>query len=129
MEIAVGILGAGIGAGLMTLIQMLMKRKWERDDRAESKSNELASIKASVDEIREKLNAVAADVAHCKAANRAILSDRIKWLGTQYIQAGEVDFESRRNLHALHNAYHDDCGGNGDYKILMADVDELPLKR
>ena len=128
IELIIGILGAGIGAGIMTIIQMRMKRKWEKEDKQEAKTDTLAEIKTQLDALNKKIDSLSDDVSHVKVAEKAILSERIKQLGTKYIEAGEVEFEDRRNLHWLHDAYHNDCGGNGDYDLLMEEVDDLPLK-
>ena len=32
MEFVIGILGAGIGAGLMSIIQAALQRKWKKED-------------------------------------------------------------------------------------------------
>ena len=128
MEFVYGLLGTGIGAGLMVLIQKMFERKWAKEDKAEAKEDKLDRLEKKLEDMGEKLKELSEDVGHVKSAQRAILSDKIKELGTKYLEAGEVEFEERRNLHQLHDAYHDDCGGNGDYKILMEDVNELPLK-
>lgn len=129
MELIIGILGGGaVGAGIMTLIQMCVKRKWDKEDKEAAKTDELAGIKTSLSSIDARLKTATDDLAHVKSANKAILEDRIKWLGEKYLSEQEIDFEDRRILHNLHNAYHNDCGGNGDYDCLMRDIDELPLK-
>lgn len=128
VEFIIGFLGAGVGAGIMTIIHMCMKRKWEKEDKQEAKTDTLAEIKAELATLSKKLDSVSNDLAHLKVAEKAILAERIKQIGTKYIEAGEVEFEDRRNLHCLHDAYHNDCGGNGDFDLLMEDVDDLPLK-
>ena len=128
MEFVIGLLGSGIGAGLMVILQMVLKRKWEKEDKHDEKTKKLNDLSKRLIDIDSKLDILADDVSHVKSANKSILSDRIKWLGTKYLEAGEIEFEDRRILHNLHSAYHDDCGGNGDFKILMENVDSLPLK-
>lgn len=128
MEIIIGILGAGIGGGIMAIVQLCLKRKWEKEDKKEAKSESIGAIVKRLDQMDTKLDAVSTDVGHVKIAEKAILSDRIKWLGTSYLEANEIEFEDRRNLHDLHDAYHNHCGGNGDYDILMREIDALPLK-
>lgn len=61
-----------------------------------------------------------------RVALRMILLDRLQYLCRCYIRAGKVDFDDRRRLHKMHDAYHA-LGGNGDLDVLMAAVDELPL--
>lgn len=128
MEHLYTLLGTGFGAGLVVIIQKILERKWTKEDRTEAKEDKLDKLEKKLEEMDEKLQELSEDVGHVKSAEKAILSDRIKWLGTRYLEAGEIEFEDRQILHQLHDAYHDDCGGNGDYKILMGDINELPLK-
>jgi hypothetical protein len=60
---------------------------------------------------------------------RAILMDRIRFLGQKYLKEGEIDFDDRRLLNQMHGVYHNELGGNGDLAILMDEVNDLPLKR
>lgn len=69
------------------------------------------------------------ELSALKEALMYILYDRIRYLGMQYIRAGEISFEDRRILHKMHGVYHNRLGGNGDLDRLMEDVDELPLKK
>lgn len=128
MEFLIGLLGTGIGAGVMVIVQMLLTRKWAKEDEQEAKTDKLDKVTERLTALEEKLDSAIVDLGHIKAADKSILSDRIKLLGTQYLEAGEIEFEDRRILHELHVAYHNHCGGNGDFDILMRDVDELPLK-
>ncbi len=61
-------------------------------------------------------------------AQKIVMLDRIRHLGQQYIEAGEVDFDDRRVLNAMHESYHNGLGGNGDADVIMRDVNALPLK-
>ena len=125
----IGIFGGGaVGAGIMTIIQMCLKRKWAKEDKAEEKTDKITEMNTRLDTISDQLKTAIDDIAHVKSANKAILEDRIKWLGEKYLSEKEIDFDNRRILHNLHSAYHYDCNGNGDYDCLMRDVDELPLK-
>lgn len=127
-EFLIGFLGTGIGAGVMALIQMIVNRKWQKEDKQEAKTDKLEGIEKRLNKIDSKLDTAIDEVGHVKAANKSILSDRIKWLGTKYLEEGEIEFEDRRIMHDLHDAYHNHSGGNGDYDILMREIDELPLK-
>lgn len=128
MEHLYALLGTGFGAGLVVIIQKMIERKWAKDDRNEAKEDKLDKLEKKLEDMDKKLKELSKDVGHVKSAQRAILSDRIKSLGTKYLEDREVEFEDRRNLHQLHDAYHNDCDGNGDYDILMKDINELPLK-
>lgn len=128
MEFIIGLLGTGIGAGIMVIVQMLLNRKWAKEDKQEAKTDKLDELSEKLAGVETKLDSAIVALDHVKAADKSILSDRIKWLGTRCLEAGEIEFEDRRILHELHDAYHNHCGGNGDYDILMREVDELPLK-
>lgn len=128
MEILYGILGAGVGAGVMTIIQMMIKRKWAKADRQEEKADKVGNLEKRLAEMDAKMSITLNELSHVKAANKVILADRVKWLGTKYVEAGEIDFEDRRIIRELHEGYHDHCGGNGDYDLLMKAIDKLPLK-
>lgn len=128
MEHLYTLLGTGFGAGLVVIIQKMIERKWAKDDRDEAKEDKLDKLEKKLEEMDKKLEELSKDVGHLKTAEKASLSDRIKWLGTRYLEAGEIEFEERQVMHQLHDAYHNHCGGNGDYDILMQDIDELTLK-
>lgn len=129
MEFAIALLGTGIGAGIMAIIQLILNRKWAKEDRKEAKNDKFDKLDKQLEEMNRKLDTLTADMENLKIADKAILSDRIKYLCGKYLEDGEISFEDRRNLHDLHDAYHNHCGGNGDYDMLIKEIDELPLKR
>lgn len=126
--IITALLGGGIVGGIVTLIQMFCKRKWDKADKKAIEDSKLDELSNNITQLNTKVSSLVSDVQHVKMAQKSILSDRIKWLGTEYLKAGEISFEDRRILHDLHGAYHNDCDGNGDFDSLMRDVDALPLK-
>lgn len=75
----------------------------------------------------EEADAVHQQLKALRTGQKVILLDRIQYLGQCYIFEGEIDFDARRRLHQMHDAYHT-LGGNGDLKTLMETVDHLPLK-
>lgn len=68
------------------------------------------------------------DIKALKTAMRYIMLDRIRELGGRYINEGSIDFDDRRLLNEMHNSYHNGLGGNGDLDVLMAAINNLPLK-
>lgn len=62
-----------------------------------------------------------------KVAVRALLMDRIEYLGECYIYAKEIRLEDKENMHRLYDAAKG-LGMNGDCKTIMAEVDKLRLK-
>ena len=75
----------------------------------------------------EEEDAVHQQLKALRTGQKVILLDRIQYLGQCYIFEGEIDFDDRRRLHQMHDAYHT-LGGNGDLNTLMETVDHLPLK-
>lgn len=127
--------GAAAAAAITALGKIVEKaldwrreRKAKKEDKQDTTDDRLAAIEKRLGSIEENQVNLAGQVQDLRVSEKAVLSDRIKWLGQKYIEAKEVTFEDRRNLHDLHSAYHNNLGGNGDYDDLMRDVDELPLK-
>ena len=95
--------GAVIVSGIFGLISKHIDRKAAAKDRA------------------------AGDDSTIKKAMQLMMLDRIKWLGQKYIDTGAVDFDDRRLLNQMHEAYHN-LGGNGDLDVIMGVVNKLPLQ-
>ena len=89
----------------------LKRREKNEDKRAEAEKSRDAKILALCD------------------AQKIVMLDRIRYLGQKYIEAGEIDFDDRRILNAMHSSYHTGLGGNGDADVVMHEVNKLPLKR
>lgn len=105
------------------LIQWMLKRKAEKEDKTE---DEVDKQKKSE---QERLEATEKKLDALKIGVRIILLDRIQYLGQAYIRDGEVDFDDRRRLNDMHSVYHSSLGGNGDLDVLMHEVNSLPLKK
>ena len=105
MEFAIGILGAGVGAGMMSIIQAALQRKWKKED---AEKVDPALIKALVE------------------AQKVTMVDRIRYLGAKYIHAGEISLEEKETLHDMHKAYKA-LGGNGHLDTVMEETDKLPV--
>ncbi len=105
------------------IIQWALKRKAEKEDKAEAETDrQERSEEERMQETERKLDALTVGV-------RIILLDRIQYLGQIYIREGEVDFDDRRRLNDMHSVYHNKLGGNGDLDVLMSEVNSLPLKK
>lgn len=115
MDVLTCILTGGVAAALVkildTVIQWLLQRKGKKDDA----------------KIETKLNQAERSRAVCEGM-KVILFDRIRYLSQEFLAAGGVDFDDRRNLHEMHRVYHDGLGGDGDLDALVEAVDRLPLK-
>ena len=101
-DILVGILGAGIGAGAMSILQAWLTRKWAKSDKDES-----------------KLDAVV-------TAQKLIMLDRVRYLGKKYISEKEISLEDKETLTEMHKAYKA-LGGNGHLDTVMEEVERLPI--
>lgn len=131
------LLTSGVAVAIVTAVGKLIDEalKWRRErkakaeDKAEEKEEAKDDTAKRLEAIEKQLSSMSTTIESLRISEKAVLSDRIKHLGTRYLEEGEIDFDDRRNLHDLHNAYHNHCGGNGDYDILMEAIDELPLKR
>ena len=100
-------LAAIIGGLISQLGEGIRQRRKRKYDRADGRDKDLDALKTGL---------------------KWVLYDRIRYLGTIYISAGQVDFDDRRILNEMHKSYHEGLGGNGDLDNLMRAVNALPLK-
>ena len=94
-----GAAGAAICSGISSIMQMFIRRLWEKSDKGS---------------------------AQTKALRYLMLYIMIQ-TAKGYIRDGEISMDDRRQLHKWHELYHDGLGGNGDMDKLMAEVNKLPL--
>lgn len=99
-----GGVGAAVAGGIMGLITYKVKRRDEKRDRQQGKC------------------------VLQTTAIRYIMLYVIREECEKHIQRNGITYEDRRMLHKWHDLYHKELGGNGDADLLMAAVDELPLK-
>ena len=52
--------------------------------------------------------------------------DKVRWLGKQYITAGEIHLEDKENLQEMYSAYKK-LGGNGHLDTVMAEINHLKV--
>jgi hypothetical protein len=62
-----------------------------------------------------------------KVGLRLLLQDKIERIGTKALNDGQITYEQKHLLNAMHTCYHIGLHGNGDENALMADVNELPV--
>ena len=134
------------GAGFAAIINS-MHDKWkfkatreaEKEDKLEEKNEKTDKIEKILSDFKltesEKNTAILNQLEELKKSDemqkfalRVLLLDQIRHRGQSYIEAEEVSFDDRRVFHMMHEAYHDGLNGNGDAKLIVAEVDELPLK-
>ena len=114
-ESLIVLLSGAAGAALIKLIdgiiQHCLNRKAKKEDDAEDKKD---AIESKID-----------SMTNCM---RIMMLEHIQTLCKEYIVKGEIDIYTRRRIHIMHDAYHDEAiGGNGDLDDLIQKVDNLPL--
>ena len=102
MEIVIAILSGGFVSGIMTIILAVIQRRWAKKDKEDGRIDALVH------------------------AQKAIMIDRVKWLGKRYIEAGEVSFDDKENLVEMFTAYKS-LGGNGHLDTIMHEVEKLKV--
>lgn len=138
MDISAGtilmtILAGGVGAGLISFISNIVMFKIQRNAAKEDKKEELDGWKKEIiDRLgkdENKTNDVVTKIDEIKQGQKIILYDRIRYLGKNYIKAGEIEFDDRSILHKMYNAYKD-LGGDdeGDLSTIMKEINELKTK-
>ena len=108
LQIILSIIGGAAGAALINQVGETIRDRRRRKDSREDHDS--------------------ADMRAVKTALKWVLYDRIRFLGQTFLREGEIDFDDRRLLNEMHKSYHSGLGGNGDLDVLMAAVNELPLK-
>ncbi len=106
-EIALLFLSGGCGAAVATGVMSIILYKIKRSDsKADAEQNKCVMQTTAV---------------------RYLMLHAIRDECEKHIARGQILYEDRRMLHKWHDLYHDELGGNGDAKLLMEAVDELPL--
>ena len=120
LKILLSFLGGSVGVAIINALanraDFFRRRKAAKEDKEEmDMETEIKQLKETVDAIKDGM--------------KFVLYDRIRFLGQAYIAAGEIDFDDRRILNAMHQSYHNGLDGNGDFDNLMGEVNRLPMKR
>lgn len=102
-EIILTILLAVLGSSsLSTFALAFFNRKWAKQDKR-----------------NDKLDAI-------MCAQKVIMIDRVRYLGTSYIRAGQITLLDKENLTEMHEAYKK-LGGNGHLDLVMSEVNKLKI--
>ena len=59
-------------------------------------------------------------------AQKVLMIDRVRYLGSSYIHDGGIALEDKENLSEMYQAYKA-LGGNGHLSTVMAEVERLPV--
>lgn len=99
VTIIIAVLGS---TGLSTIVVACLQRRWSKKDREDSR------IDALVD------------------AQKVLMVDRVRWLGSKYIADKQISLEDKENLQAMYDSYKA-LGGNGHLNTVMHEIDRLPV--
>lgn len=102
MDIVVGILGAGIGAGIMQIVNTVVNHKMQKDDTED-----------------ERISAI-------MGALKVMMIDRIHFLVTSYIARGSVTLDEKETIQKMYLAFKA-VGGNSDCTVPMEELAKLPV--
>lgn len=108
-----GSAGAALIAGCFALVQWLLDRKAQKEDRAEDK--QLADCAARGREIEQLSGRFDALLS----ATKYLMYDRIRHLCETYIARGQITVTELKVLTDMHACYHDELNGNGFLDELM----------
>lgn len=100
IEILQIVISAVAGSGVTAIILALLQRKWAKDDKS--------------DAIVEAL--------------KVLMVDRVRHLGQSYMADGAISLADKEALEEMHRVYKA-LGGNGHLNTIMAEVEDLPLRK
>lgn len=101
-EVLIALIAALTGSGVSSIIVVLLQRKWAKQDRHDERVDALVE------------------------ATKVQMIDRVRWLGREYIEAGEIRLEDKENLKEMYLAYKR-LGGNGHLDTIMDEVNHLKV--
>ena len=104
IEFAVTVLSGSVGAGIMAIVLAALQRRWKKKDCKD------------------------AAIASLVNAQKVLMIDLVRYLGSRYIKQAEISLEDKENLHDMYAAYKS-LGGNGHLETIMHEVDRLPVKQ
>ena len=132
LKILLSIIGGATGAAIVNALynrwRFKAERKAKKEDKAEEKRDKTDELQRDFESLTKQLKDMDRELSAQSEALKLILLDRIMNLGTKYVQAGEITLDDRTRFHAMYNCYHCGLHGNGDADLIVAAVDELPLK-
>jgi len=99
-SLLIGILGAGIGSGCMSILQAYLNRKWQKQDKHDTRVDALVK------------------------AQKVMMIDRVRYLSKSYIKQECITLEDKENLQDMYNAYKA-LGGNGHLETAMSEVEKI----
>ena len=103
METISMLLSAGIGAGIMQIINTVITHRMKKNDKEDER------------------------MAALTEAQKLLMQDKVRYLGGKFIAEGKISLENKEVLKEMHKAYQA-LGGNGHLDTVMAEVDKLPIE-
>lgn len=135
-----GVLSAGVGAGIMAIVRDIIKRKWDKDDKKEDKEDAIKRIEKKLDSFiesekeredrQEKVTSQLIEkVEKNTKATRLALLERLRYLGICYLNSSDnkIDVDDKELYLNMHEAY-EDIGGNGDLDTIVHEVKKREVK-
>lgn len=113
MEVLQLLIASGIGAGVMSIIQMIMKHHWDKQDKEEEE-------KKARSRFDPKLIQAIVDI------NRIQTIEFIRSNGKVYIDRGEIALEDKETIQEMFDCYHA-LGGNGHLNTVMEEINKLKV--
>ena len=86
----------------MTILLAMLQRHWAKKDAKTGKLEALVN------------------------AQKVVMVDRVRYLGSRYIKQKSVSLEDKETLIEMYNAYKS-LGGNGHLETVMQEVEKLPV--
>ena len=102
MDVMTTILSAGVGAGIMQIINTVITHRIKKNDKEDERISALTE------------------------SQKLLMQDRVRYLGSKFIEEKKISLEDKEMLQAMHKAYQA-LGGNGHLDTVMREVDKLPI--
>ena len=102
MESLNNFLSAGIGAGVMAIANTFFNHWLKKNDKEDER------------------------IAALTESQKLLMQDRVRYLGSKFIEEKKISLEDKEMLQAMHKAYQA-LGGNGHLDTVMREVDKLPI--
>lgn len=102
MDLLIAVISGSVGAGVMSIIQAWLQRKWSKKDKRDERIDSLVE------------------------AQKVMMIDRVKHVAKDYISDGEISLDDKNNLMEMYKAYKG-LGGNGHLDLTMREVEKLTV--
>lgn len=125
MTFLIGILGAGVGGGLMTILLAMIQRHWSKEDKQTERNEKTQGNTKDIHEINQKLDDMAKIQDALVQAQKVSMAYDIRYLGSCCIYAKEITLDNKQTLEQMYAAYRSLPGANGLCGTVMEEVEKL----